>query len=161
MNERIKELAKEYFCRTEYDNGNVHECYEFSEEELDKFAELIVRECCAAISDTDRYRSDYFIAKIKQHFGVEVNEEIVSKGITKDYVWYEAKTMLAKIKAMRDQFKLAEIKALQDQLKEFVSTMSQRDKENKQVIAKLYAENFQMNQEIKDLKEKAKNGPIT
>jgi len=32
--------------------------------------------------------------------------------------------------------------------------MSQRDKENKAVIAKLYAENFQMNQEIKDLKEK-------
>jgi len=38
--------------------------------------------------------------------------------------------------------------------------MSQRDKENKAVIAKLYAENFQMNQEIKDLKEKS-SGPTT
>jgi len=78
-----------------------------------------------------------------------MNEEIVSKGITEDYVWHEAKSMLAKMKS------------LQNQLEEFVFIMSKRDKENKQVIAKLYAENFQMNQEIKDLEEKAKNGPTT
>ena len=78
-----------------------------------------------------------------------MNEEIVSKGITEDYVWHEAKSMLAKMKSLQYQFE------------EFVSVMSKRDKDNKQVIAKLYAENFQMNQEIKDLEEKAKNGPIT
>jgi cell division protein FtsB len=78
-----------------------------------------------------------------------MNEEIVSKGITEDYVWHEAKSMLAKMKS------------LQNQLEEFVFIMSKRDKDNKQVIAKLYAENFQMNQEIKDLEEKAKNGPTT
>ena len=78
-----------------------------------------------------------------------MKEEIVSKGITEDYVWHEAKSMLAKMKS------------LQYQLEEFVSVMSKRDKDNKQVIAKLYAENFQMNQEIKDLEEKTKNGPTT
>lgn len=78
-----------------------------------------------------------------------MKEEIVSKGITEDYVWREAKSMLAKMKSLQSEFE------------EFVSVMSKRDKDNKQVIAKLYAENFQMNQEIKDLEEKAKNGPIT
>ena len=81
--------------------------------------------------------------------GKEMNEEIVSKGITEDYVWHEAKSMLAKMKSLQSEFE------------EFVSVMSKRDKDNKQVIAKLYAENFQMNQEIKDLEEKTKNGPIT
>ena len=78
-----------------------------------------------------------------------MKEEIVSKGITEDYVWHEAKSMLTKMKSLQSEFE------------EFVSVMSKRDKDNKQVIAKLYAENFQMNQEIKDLKEKVKNGPIT
>ena len=72
-----------------------------------------------------------------------MNEEIVSKGVTEDYVWHEAKSMLAKMKS------------LQNQLEEFVSIMSKRDKDNRAVIAKLYAENFQMNQEIKDLEEKS------
>ena len=72
-----------------------------------------------------------------------MNEEIVSKGITEDYVWHEAKSMLAKMKSLQSEFE------------EFVSVMSKRDKDNKQVIAKLYAENFQMNQEIKDLEEKS------
>jgi hypothetical protein len=77
-----------------------------------------------------------------------MNEEIVSKGVTEDYIWHEAKSIRTKLKSV------------QSELEEFVSTMSQRDKDNKQVIAKLYAENFQMNQEIKDLKEK-NDGPTT
>lgn len=48
MNERIKEFAKDHFCRIEYDNGNLHECYEFSQDELEKFAELIVKETLQA-----------------------------------------------------------------------------------------------------------------
>ena len=65
MNERVEDLAKEHFCRVEYDNGSTHECYEFSLTELKKFAELIVRECIAQCNDGD---SRWFIA---QHFGVE------------------------------------------------------------------------------------------
>ena len=71
-----------------------------------------------------------------------MNEEIVSKGVTEDYIWHEAKSIRTKLKSV------------QSELEEFVFTMSKRDKDNKQVIAKLYAENFQMNREIKDLKEK-------
>jgi len=72
-----------------------------------------------------------------------MNEEIVNKGVTEDYIWHEAKSIRTKLKSV------------QSELEEFVSTMSQRDKDNRAVIAKLYAENFQMNQEIKDLKEKS------
>lgn len=50
MNERIKELAKEHYCRTEYDNGNVHECYEFSEAEIEKFVESIIQICTEQIA---------------------------------------------------------------------------------------------------------------
>jgi len=77
-----------------------------------------------------------------------MNEEIVNKGVTEDYIWHEAKSIRTKLKSV------------QSELEEFVSTMSQRNKDNRAVIAKLYAENFQMNQEIKDLKEKS-NGPTT
>ena len=39
---------------------------------LEKFAELIIRECISAVEDTnDRYRKDYFANKIREHFGVE------------------------------------------------------------------------------------------
>ena len=73
MNERIKELAREHFCRIEYDNGNVYECYEFSEQELEKFAELIVMECADIVADAVDHRepASTYVDKIKQHFGVE------------------------------------------------------------------------------------------
>ena len=73
-----------------------------------------------------------------------MDEEIINKGVTEDYIWHEAKSMLAKMKSLQCQFE------------ELVFTMSRRDKDNRTVIAKLYAENFQMTQEIKDLKEKQK-----
>ena len=39
---------------------------------LEKFADLIIRECISAVEDTnDRHRRDYFAAKIKQHFGIQ------------------------------------------------------------------------------------------
>ena len=75
-----------------------------------------------------------------------MDEEIVSKGVNEDYVWHEAKSMLAKIKSLQYQFE------------EFVFTMSKRDDENKAVIERLYDENFRMN---KQLKEKENNEPTT
>ena len=76
MNERIRELAKEHFCRVEFDNGSAHECYEFSPAELDRFAELIVRECADAIVNDSRLNdvrsaANGCVRTIKQHFGVE------------------------------------------------------------------------------------------
>jgi len=37
----IIEMAGQHFCRIEYGNGNVHEGYEFSFEELEAFAKLV------------------------------------------------------------------------------------------------------------------------
>ena len=52
MNELIQKLAEQHFVRIEFERGGVHECYEFSMEELEQFAELIVRECGVALSHT-------------------------------------------------------------------------------------------------------------
>jgi cell division protein FtsB len=72
-----------------------------------------------------------------------MNEEIINKGVTEDYIWYEARIL-------RDN-----LNSLVDGVAQFVQVVAARDKDNRAVIAKLYAENFQMNQEIKDLKEKS------
>ena len=52
--DEVLKIARQHFCRVEYDNGNVHECYEFSLEELESFAKLVAdvatakeREACA------------------------------------------------------------------------------------------------------------------
>lgn len=84
MIDRIRELAKEHFCRIEFDNGNTHECYEFSESELEKFAELIVQECIDQVEQAknspfvsldDSKRMSHFVdvtkKKIKNYFGVK------------------------------------------------------------------------------------------
>lgn len=79
MNERIQELAKEHFCRIEFDNGNTHECYEFSESELEKFAELIVQECAENFTkvwyeqglDIRGAELGKFMKRFNEHFGVE------------------------------------------------------------------------------------------
>jgi hypothetical protein len=39
--DEIIEMARQHFCRIEYDNGDVYECYEFSLEELEAFAKLV------------------------------------------------------------------------------------------------------------------------
>ena len=71
-----------------------------------------------------------------------MNEKIASEGINEDYVWHAATSIRTKLKSVQSEFE------------EFVMVMAKRDKENRDVIKRLYDENFQMNQEIKDLKEK-------
>ena len=72
MNERIKELAIQANIEFTYDPTETPmrafaECWE---DELDKFAELIVRECCDVVhSKTDE--SIRVVMAIEQHFGVE------------------------------------------------------------------------------------------
>jgi len=85
MNERIKELAKEagYYL---YDLTETHECKTVetdSEDEwitLEKFAELIVEECCAQVERQYKYAtkqtSTWSMSQdvqdmLKKHFGVE------------------------------------------------------------------------------------------
>jgi len=71
MNERIKELAEQAISNVRFWKAE-KESYVVDQDELAKFAELIVRECIDAVENTnDRYRRDYFADKIRERFGVE------------------------------------------------------------------------------------------
>ena len=79
MNERIKELWEQAAKTTQGDSWE--EQTKFAE----KFAELIVRECCLALWTEECHTSDLAFdevkrnsKKIKEHFGIDPNE------ITKD-----------------------------------------------------------------------------
>jgi hypothetical protein len=73
MNERIKELAEQA--------GSTHKqslgVYQFYTDELEKFAELIVKECVGILEPKSRYMGEGpevlkdKIRQIKKHFGVE------------------------------------------------------------------------------------------
>jgi hypothetical protein len=67
MNERIKELAEKTGFR--YDNGE----WQFADDSnLEKFAELIVKECAGIVENQGKFsRYDTLAKKIKKHFGVE------------------------------------------------------------------------------------------
>ena len=79
MNERIKELALE--CYSPYTNFD-HE----------KFAELIVKECCLALWTEECHTSDLAFdevkrnaTRIKEHFGIdpkEITEDMLARSIT-------------------------------------------------------------------------------
>jgi alpha-L-arabinofuranosidase len=65
MNERIKLLAEQAIANVRFWNAE-NESYDVGHDELEKFAELIVRECIiisqvGSITET----------RLKQHFGVE------------------------------------------------------------------------------------------
>jgi hypothetical protein len=60
MNERIRELAEQ---------AELH--LELQSLKVEKFAELIVRECCSAIRLDDVFNGGKFQRTILEHFGVE------------------------------------------------------------------------------------------
>jgi hypothetical protein len=65
MNDRIKELAEQVGSTHKQNLG----VYQFYTDELEKFAELIVRECADFLRDT---MDDHFAAEqLEEHFGVE------------------------------------------------------------------------------------------
>ena len=69
MNKRIKDIIGQN-CVREYYAGIL--CWRFSESQLEKFAELIVRECAAEADKQTIYCRGIPWGKwIKQHFGVE------------------------------------------------------------------------------------------
>ena len=67
MNERIGKLAVEAGAHWEHGDWNMPSAVYFSERDLEKFAELIVKEC-ADIADKGWAAPGI---QIKQHFGVE------------------------------------------------------------------------------------------
>ena len=71
MNERIKTLWKQ--AGGHYNSGNQHTWPEYTIDDPEKFALLIVKECWTAISpfiEDDNLAEDA-LAEIKEHFGVE------------------------------------------------------------------------------------------
>ena len=75
MNERIKQLAKQAGIEFVYDPTEtpIRAFVECWEDEMQKFAELIVRECGVALSPMlrDMVSRGQAFDLIKQHFGVE------------------------------------------------------------------------------------------
>ena len=79
MNERIKKLAEQAgatVITTHGVEGVVDGCYVIGPARLEKFAELIIRECGHVAyetywNDPENVRGQHFNEKIKQHFGVE------------------------------------------------------------------------------------------
>jgi hypothetical protein len=74
MNERIKELVDQILPNEkEWHKGDPKDWgYFFSGDELEKFAELIVRECIGIVKQRWINPDEDVIAEeIKQHFGVE------------------------------------------------------------------------------------------
>lgn len=64
MNQRIRELAHEVGLPTYNPKG--------IPTKLEKFAELIVQECCQMMLDLEiKYPANLTVQEIKQHFGVE------------------------------------------------------------------------------------------
>jgi hypothetical protein len=69
MNEQIRKLANIWANRRAEDS-KLGITYTFTEKALEKFAQLIVRECCDIVhSKTDE--SIRVVMAIEQHFGVE------------------------------------------------------------------------------------------
>ena len=66
MNERIKELAEQAGSTHKQNLG----VYQFYTDELEKFAELIVKEC-AGVALMSNGNNLYVCELIKEHFGVE------------------------------------------------------------------------------------------
>lgn len=72
MNERIQELAEQ--CTVSCIDGRG---VELNEIDVEKFADLIVRECCQVGGPEDSYTDEWFkakvnsVAKIRKHFGIE------------------------------------------------------------------------------------------
>ena len=76
MNERIKQLALQSQLVYETTDGKVYnswEDYVDLTEYVEKFAELIVRECAGVVEGAVNHRepASTYVYKIKEHFGVE------------------------------------------------------------------------------------------
>jgi hypothetical protein len=72
MNERIRQLAEQ--AGLEFDDDLVLEpepIYYTTQEDLEKFAQLIVRECAKVADRADENKCEWIGGNILTHFGVE------------------------------------------------------------------------------------------
>jgi hypothetical protein len=68
MNERIRELADRIWADEYWSNPNTDKLLPA---QLNKFAELIVRECCDIFVELRTRPADLAVLDVKKHFGVE------------------------------------------------------------------------------------------
>ena len=68
MNDRIKDLATQAIVE-----NITSDRWVFNDAELEKFAELIVKECVTIVTDAVDHRepASTYASKIQQHFGVK------------------------------------------------------------------------------------------
>jgi len=74
MNQRIQKLAEQAHVNVITTNGMEHivdGCYIISPNKLEKFAELIVRECAKIADIADENKCEWVGGNILTHFGVE------------------------------------------------------------------------------------------
>ena len=72
MNERIKELAEQAGLRfTQLMSNPMVPVVDGKETDLEKFAELIVRECIDVVEDAGGIDKYHYTGAIGKHFGVE------------------------------------------------------------------------------------------
>ena len=78
MNERITKIVIETLGKEGVIDSRAFGHWALSDDQLEKFAELIVRECAITVIDgcemrnaEDVKRAEYHAKRIKQHFGVE------------------------------------------------------------------------------------------
>jgi hypothetical protein len=78
VNERIKELKQQALHWSgENVNRNLYSNYEIEQKEYEKFAELIVEECCnrlreeTILHDGYGYNQHELYNRLRKHFGVE------------------------------------------------------------------------------------------
>ena len=69
MNERIKALWKQ--AGGHYNSGNQHTWPEYTIDDPEKFAELIVEECIEQIINQERSDGEWYQDDIFKHFGVK------------------------------------------------------------------------------------------
>jgi len=92
MNERFKQLAvQSKLGSAEFGNGIQY--YVATQETFEKFAQLIVRECCLALWTEECHTSDLAFdevkrnaTRIKEHFGIDPNE-ITEDMLTRSITW--------------------------------------------------------------------------
>jgi hypothetical protein len=71
MNEKIKSFAIECAGQLEWD-GPTPESYTFTPDEMARFANFIVNECCQMMIDMEtKYPANLTVREIKKHFGIK------------------------------------------------------------------------------------------
>jgi hypothetical protein len=71
MNENIKSFAIECAGQKEWDFPKDPKSYTFTPDEVTRFANFIVSECCRMMVDLEKqYPANLTVREIKKHFGV-------------------------------------------------------------------------------------------